>query len=776
MFRMETGMDYTEYYDEDEIDIRDVIRKLRRQKVWIIAITILTTLIAGVYAYYQPSLYQASTTIEIGEAQKGGMRTDDLLQAALSGGSASGGIETEIAVMQSRFLVEQAVKKVHLSTRIEGINALHKSVELWHDAPFEVHLERGKEIRFDLEVHKDETFTLEAEGNNPLTGQTIHYSGNHRFGQPIKHKAFELTLVRTQQPLRYAHFRFVVHNPAYHAEAIRNTHLTVNQIGKKANVVKLTYRDPVPARARDCVNALADAYMAQNIRRKTIEAEQTLKFVNKQLAIIEQGLKRSASRLETFKKKNKTVDVTLSATELSKSLLDYESQLGILGMQVDILKTLSRKIARGKHLETLTLAGADIESPNLSRLIGELQQATLTQKELSKTYTSAHPKVQANTARIRQLKTVIRSSLNNILHGLKEKEALLKKNMVKYQEKLARLPKIQRDYLSLERTFLFNEKFYSYLMEKRTETEIRRAATVSQNRIIDRALLPKQPIKPKRKLIVVVGLILGLILGVVFALVREFLDNTIKTQDEIERETQAPIIGTIPHYSIGKEKRTLMVRERPKSAVSEAFRHLRTNLQFMLPEGQAHIIAVTSTIAQEGKTSIASNLAAILNLLDKKVIILNFDLRKPMLHTLFGVPNNKGLSAYLSGHADEQEIVVATPYSNLDIIPSGPTPPNPSELIASPRSRVLLDHLRQHYDVIILDTPPIGLVTDARTLLTYADAVVYTLRADYSKKEFLKSIQHLYEQKDIHSLGLVLNDLKIEKHGYGYGYGYYEDR
>jgi capsular exopolysaccharide synthesis family protein len=240
----------------------------------------------------------------------------------------------------------------------------------------------------------------------------------------------------------------------------------------------------------------------------------------------------------------------------------------------------------------------------------------------------------------------------------------------------------------------------------------------------------------------------------------------------VENTIKAPVIGTIPHYAVGKEKRALMVRDRPKSAVAESFRHLRTNHQFMMSEEGAKVIAVTSTVAAEGKTSISSNLAAILHLLDKKVIILNFDLRKPTLHTLFGVPNSKGLSAYLSGHATGKEIIVPTPYAGLDIIPAGPTPPNPSELIASSRTETLLNALKEDYDVIVLDTPPVGLVTDARALLTHADAVVYTLRAGYSKKEFLKTVQSLYEHDNIHGFGVVINDMKMNQHGYGYGYGY----
>jgi capsular exopolysaccharide synthesis family protein len=322
-----------------------------------------------------------------------------------------------------------------------------------------------------------------------------------------------------------------------------------------------------------------------------------------------------------------------------------------------------------------------------------------------------------------------------------------------------------------------NEKIYSYLLEKRSETAIIKASTVSKNRMIDKALLPAAPILPNRKMIILSGLALGLLLGLALAFLRAFLDDRIKDEEEIPKLTHVPILGNIPHIKEHNQK--VFVSSSPKSAIAESFRNLRTNLQFMTRGNHGHVIAVTSTVAGEGKTTVCINLGAIMSMAEKRTIILNLDMRKPTLHQQFGLKNEKGMSTLLSGHTKLVDVIQHTEYPNLDVISSGPVPPNPSELIQSELMEKLLEKLREVYDVVILDTPPVGLVTDARTLMHFADTSIYVVRAGYSKKVFLKNVEKISTFRDISGLGILLNDAKMHKnnysYGYGYGYGYYEE-
>jgi capsular exopolysaccharide synthesis family protein len=290
--------------------------------------------------------------------------------------------------------------------------------------------------------------------------------------------------------------------------------------------------------------------------------------------------------------------------------------------------------------------------------------------------------------------------------------------------------------------------------------------------VVDKALLPKKPIKPKKKLMVVIGLILGLILGIAYAFFREFLDDTVKNEEDISRGTNAGLLGVVPKMGRVARGGTLQVFDAPKSEVAESFRNIRTNLQFMAPEAESQVIAVTSTIAGEGKTTISANLAGVISMTGKRVIILNLDMRKPMLHKEFNLRNNEGISTVLSNHALLADVIQHTAYENLDIISSGPVPPNPSELIQSKRMDDVIDKLKNVYDVIIMDTPPIGVVTDAYTLIHLADATVYVIRSEFAKKGFLKNVEKLYRTEGVNGLGVVLNDVNMKKYAYGYGYGY----
>jgi len=289
--------------------------------------------------------------------------------------------------------------------------------------------------------------------------------------------------------------------------------------------------------------------------------------------------------------------------------------------------------------------------------------------------------------------------------------------------------------------------------------------------VVDTALYPKKKIKPKRGLIIIVGLILGLIVGIAYAFLRAFLDDTIKDEEDVSRGTSVGVVGTVPAITKQKDG-VLKVFESPKSRVAEAFRSIRTNLQFMAPGATSQVIAITSTVAGEGKTTVAANLGGVISMTDKRVIILNLDMRKPSLHDKFGLPNLKGMSTVLSGHGSVTEVIQKTKYENLHIISSGPVPPNPSELIQSKRMEEVIETLRGDYDVIILDTPPIGLVVDAYSLMHLADATLYVLRAGYAKRGFLRNVEKIYHTDGINGLGVVINDMDMNRDSYGYGYGY----
>jgi capsular exopolysaccharide synthesis family protein len=764
--------DHIQIDDEDEIDIKEIFRTLYRYRYMIVLLVILTTVVSAYIAYFKPSVYQASATVEVGLDKRGYGGSQDVLSLAMDSGAMNS--DTEMDIIKSRFLSEKALQKVDFSHRYYTTRN-YREVELYKESPFRVGMLKGYGISFDLYPVDGKHYRLVVQEAEDANKTRWSYDKTHLYGKEIVTKRFHLNVVKAKEP-KAAQYRFVILDPENLGSMVQRG-VGVAQKSKFSTILEISYEDNVPLRAQEFANALADAYIQQNIEKKTKEATRKLAFIDKQLKYITENLKSSAVKLEEFKKTSNTVSLSAKAENILRQMSEYETKLAQISMQQEILNKLYRQVRSGKNLESIAIMGMDSDKSGLDEIVKELQNAIIKKKVLRESYTEVHSEVSKLTKTITQLKKVLIETIKNLKESSREQKELLEKQIAKQQKLLNTLPADERMYGQLQRKFVVNEKIYSYLLEKRSETAIVKAATVSKNRVIDSALLPKAPIKPKRKLIVLVGMILGFILGVALAFLRNYLDDRINEEEDITKVTNVPRLGVIPH--IKKDGEKVQVFLSPKSALAESFRNLRTNLQFMGREHSgAHVVAVTSTVGGEGKTTICINLGGIMSIADKKTVILNLDMRKPTLHKKFGLKNGKGMSTLLSGRTSLGEVIQATQYANLDVITSGPVPPNPSELIQSELMERVLEKLRDVYDVIILDTPPIGLVTDARTLMHFADTSLYVLRADYSKKEFLRSIEKL-SREEISGLGILLNDVKLGKgsygYGYGYGYGYYEE-
>lgn len=754
--------------EEDEIDLKEVFGTLYRYRYMILSLVILFTLASGVYAYFKPNVYKASATVEVG-SETPGYGTQDILAMAMDQGSEN--VDTEMEIIKSRFVVELALKDVDLAHRYYTTRR-YKEVELYKESPFHVGMLKGYDVSFDLYPVDEEQYRLvvyEAEDEN---GSVWSYDKTLPYGKEIVTAHFHLNVIKSKAA-EDAQYRFTVIAPEKVA-AFAQEGLSVAQTSKRSSILRISYEDNVALRARGFTNALAAAYIQQSIEKKTKEATRKLTFIDKQLKYITENLKSSAIKLEEFKKTSNTVSLSSKAESIIRQMSEYETKLAEISIEKEMLDTLYKQVKSGKNLESIAMVGIDKQKSALPDMIKELQNAIIKKKILREDYTEMYPEVAKLRKTIVQLKKVIIATIKNLKKSIKEKQTLIEKSIAQQQKLLNKLPADERMFGQLQRKFAVNEKIYSYLLEKRSETAIIKASTVSKNRILDTALMPDEPIKPKRKLIVLVGLILGLILGIALAFLRAFLDDRIKTEDDVLHGTGVPLLGLIPN--IKEESEKIKVFLSPKSAIAESFRNLRTNLQFMAKDRQAHVIAITSTVGGEGKTTICINLGGIMSMAEKKTIILNLDMRKPTLHQKFGLQNSKGMSTLLSGRTALGDVIQHTEYEHLDIIASGPVPPNPSELIQNEQMEKVLEALREMYDVIILDTPPIGLVTDARTLMHFADTSIYVLRTDYSKKDFLRNIEKL-SKEEISGFGILLNDVKTGRngYGYGYGYGYYEE-
>ena len=770
----------------DEIDLKEVFKTIFRHKFSIIFITLLFMIGSAIFAYIKPNIYQASSTIELMEDNKKSS-TDpaDFMLQAFDGGGAN--VDNEIEVIKSRFLAEKAFSYLNLKTRYFTTKNF-RTTELYKDSPFVVtssfidDLVYGK--KFILTPVNNETFNLKIKKISPYSvkgllktvgilpmsaSDKIVYNQDHKYGKTINTEFFTINVKKIH----------AVTNPEYSFSFMTNIglynhyrkNISVSQVSKKATIINMSFQDTSSLRAKEILNAIHDAYTNQEIEYKTKEANLTLNFIDRQLDSINARLKKSETKLETFKEENQVVGLGEQAIKTTEQLSEYEAKLEEIQTELNILSNLNQYIKTNQDLTGLTIGSVNFADPALGTLVTKLQEEANSRSTLLVDFTELHPDVVKANQNISRLKRSIKAALKNNLRQLSSRKASMKKVIARFNKSISSLPKQEKELSRLTRHFGIDEKIYSFLLEKKAETAILQSSTISNSRLLDSAIEIKEPIKPKRTLIVLVGIILGLIMGLAWAFLREFMNNTIKNSDEIEKLSSIPIYGVIPH---NKNKKT-------SKLVDEAYRAIRTNLQFLPNHTSSQIISITSSVSGEGKTTISANLGKVLGQANKKVVILDLDLRKSSLHNEFGIPNNIGISNYLTDQNSLEEVTNHIKDTNVDVITTGTLPPNPSELILTEKMKEMIAILKEKYDYVILDTPPVGLVTDALILMNYADIALLVTRASYTRKEFVKNLDRLAQEHNQHTFGMILNGVEIgEKYGYGYGsnygYGYGNDK
>jgi len=755
-----------EYADDDEIDLKEIFRTLSRYKYFIIFCMILFGILASVVAYFKPNIYQTSMTLEIGilGSISGG---NDIVSKAISASSKIKP-DTEIEILKSRTLMVEAVKSVDFSHRYYVTYRMKKTEIYEKDSPFDINLTKGFGKEFKVLPYDKEHYRLENKSLN------INYI--YKYGKEIKDDNFVFTLTLKKD-------RKIHDNEKYSFEvmdfddcvSLAQEGLKVKVSGKYTTIIAISKSGKLKERLPKIVNALASAYIKRNIEKRTREASKTLSFVETEIDKIKDELKKSSIKLENFKKNIKTVNFNTKSDIVMKRLGDMEIELSKLNIEISMVESLYSRVKLGKKIESILINGLFNDNINpLTNIIDILQKYRIKLETLRIDYTKDYPEVIKLQKEIKETQNLFKSMVRNFRKNLLDRKKILVKSIKREQKLVDKLAEDEQIYHKLERKFKLNEKIYSYLLEKKASSLIAKAATVSRNRILDKARSSYKS-APNRNLITAVGIFLGFIVGAMIAFIRGFIDDTIKNIDHIKKETDAIILGIVPSVKdMNKnERKNLMVFDYPRSSFSESFRNIRSNLKFMMNDTSSKVLTITSTISGEGKTLISSNLAGIISLTKKKVILINLDMRKPTLHLKFNLPNNKGISSVLSGYESLKEVIQVTSNPYLDIISSGAIPPNPSELIHSKKMEEIIEELKKKYDIVMLDTPPSGLVTDAQLLMRMSDSVIYVIRANYAKQGFLKNIDILSRDKSISGFSIILNAVDDKDTGYGYGYGYY---
>jgi capsular exopolysaccharide synthesis family protein len=551
--------------------------------------------------------------------------------------------------------------------------------------------------------------------------------------------------------------------------------INVSPENKGSSILKLSLNGNNKEKLVDYLNTTVYVLSEDMLNRKNLFATKTIRFIDSSLTEKSKELKSVEEELNQFKISNDIIDLTAESSEIRQRLTNLDLEKNEIQRQLDYYNRLESYLRnRQNYTDVPAPSVAGIDEPSISAAVGKIVALSEQRSKYAYSLKTDAPVFDDIDRQIDANKSVLLENIDSSKEILQEQLSTVRQNEAELERQIRKLPKEQQDLLKIERRYTISEETYSLFLSKRNEAGLIKAANVSDVQIIDKAMdTGGGKIGPNTQLNYVMALLIGSFVPLVFVFLLVFLDNKINNPKDIGKLSPIPILGVV-----GKSKTSsnLAVFSKPRSAIAESFRGLRTSMQFIFK--QKHIqgnktILITSSISGEGKTFTGINMASVFSMSGKKTLLIGLDLRKPKIFEDFEITNDIGVVNYLIDQNSIEDITQTTKYDNLDVIVSGPVPPNPSELLMSDKMDVLFKTLKEKYDCIIMDTPPIGLVSDALNLGKYADASLYLLRQNYTKKAMLSVINEKYEKGEVKNISFVLNYFQHKaKYGYGYNYGY----
>ena len=761
---------------DNELNLEKFFRIIRSYKWLIISLILISTLLMFISLYFTPSVYSSSSILEVKSKSKGATLPNDLLLNALSFGSSAGKIEKEMEILRTYLINKEALEKIPLEVSYFKAKG-YKDIEIYKNSPIlikniKIYNKKfiGKKI---IITSKHNGFTLHISKLIPsFFGEENSLNSNkiYAYDKEIKNKNFSFIVHKN---FDFKEIKIVLNGDKRIVyDEIVKKRLDIAQINSNAPLIEISYNDTISERANAYINALMKSFIEQSVNAKNEQNNKVLTFINERLALIRTELESSESKLENFKIKNKVISSSTQADGYIKQLADLEVQISENQLKRKLLENLIIFARHNQNLDSIAPSLGELNDKPTIQLIASLQSLQIKEGELQVEFTDKYPKLINLRREIFNIRKKIILNLKNLKSSIKQKNVFLMQKKRSLEQKIQHLPMKEKKMVNIKRGYAVSSAMYNYLLKKKTESELLIVSTLSDYRIIDKAHATIEPIKPKRTLMMIIAPLIGLLLGIVIATFWEAFNNKINNKEELEDLADYPILGVVP--KLNKKSVQLEVYNEKSSHFTESYRSLRSYLPKKDDTGLAKVILLTSIDANEGKTTITVNLAAATQMAGSKSIILNLDLRKPNLHTYFGLKNEKGMSSYLRGEDTVQDIIFATKYTNLHIITSGPIPENPAELILSPRLPELLDILKRRYDYIFIDSAPVGLVSDTIHLMELADLNLIIFREGKSEKSFVSILEDIREKNNIKNIGFILNQssIKNSKDAYGYGYGY----
>jgi capsular exopolysaccharide synthesis family protein len=771
------------------LDLKTLLLKILSYWKWFVTSLIIAFFVTKYINAYQQRIYSLESLITVKDEQN--PIFSSTTNIAFNWGGTSDQVETIKTILQSRTHNEKVVQEIQFY--IDYLQkGKYRMEDVYGQLPFKIVIDTAQyqliNTLLKLEFISDDKVRLSIDFGDNLDRKIINYNNLNKQVYTVSNKdysqEFPVGMIHTDfLNFDIQMFDKVQLNKSYYIKFKDfNTvvghyrKLKVTTAKKGTSLIKLELIGPNKNRIEDYLNFTVKVLEKDQIEEKIRYAVKTKQYIDTLFNAMAGNLKTIERDLGNFKQKQNIYNLSAEGSAIFEDALQLDTRSNHLQDRLDYFRNLESYIKSHEDFDVNSVpvpAVVEMEDQKIAQSVGVLVAKSKLRENLLQTVTPDYPPLKQLNTEIKLERTALLENIATLGNETQNSLSKIKKRLNTNQYKLKKLPQKEQKLLSFERKYAITEQNYNYLKQKSYEAGTAIASNVSDIKVIDTAKDTGQhPFKPNTTFNTLIGFLLALVLPLIYILIKEFFNNKIHTVEEVENQYKIPILGVI---GTKIEKSNLVVFDYPKSALSESYRALRSNVQFMLKrDTKSHIMLVTSSISGEGKTLTSINLASVFSLSGKKTILVGVDLRKPKLAEDFGLDNKLGLVHYLINQKQPKELIQQTKYKNLDILLSGPVPPNPSELLLSDKTAGLMDYLKDNYDYIILDAPPIGAVSDAQELFKYADTILFLVRQGYTEKGLLKMIETKYRRKEIENVSYVLNDFTFNKrHGYGYGYGSY---
>ncbi|TCN56349.1 polysaccharide biosynthesis tyrosine autokinase [Flavobacterium circumlabens] len=781
--------DFSMFENHSNFDFKGLLLKILSYWKWFLISLIIAFAIAYQVNIRKEKIYGMQTMISIKEESNPFFTSNTSL--VFNWGGISDQVNGISTILKSRSHNELVVDKLqfYIDYLTQG---KYNLVDSYGEVPFYLNIDKSSgqlantlisikflsenvyEIRIPFENNSVSLITYSKNSYSNTSVQPVEFVKRYKVGEQVTLPFLNWKLQINDNPGFYKGNEYFVRFNDFDNTVSNYRAINVDDDDKGGSLLTLSLQGTNKARMVDYLNSTVKMLIKIQLDGKNQFANNTIRFIDSTLVAMESQLKENGNELKSFRKDKNIYEIEDGGAKFSDKIMDFDVQKDLISRKIayyNSLKTYLNNSVDYSRLPAPSVAG--IEDPNIVVNVSKLIALSTQRSEMA--YAVKSDKIfkdfdnQMHAVKDVLLENII-SAKSSLLYDL----SMINAKIGQAETTVKRLPEEQQELLKIKRKYDLNDNIYTEFLQKRNEAEIVKASNLSDIHFIDPAKdIGGNLIGPKTSANYVLALFLGMLIPLLFVFVIFFVNNSIQNIEDISKLTQIPIIGVI---GVNKDNINLAVFDKPKSALSESFRTIRSSLQFLYKKQRvsgAKTLMITSSISGEGKTFCSINIATVFALSEKKTVIIGLDLRKPRLADEFGLTNNVGVVNYLIKQKSLEEITNSTNIANLDVILSGPIPPNPSELILSEAMKELIDELKQKYDYIILDTPPVGLVSDALELAQYADVTLYIVRQNYTKKDMITLLNNRIKRGELNNASIVLNGYENKaKYGSGYGYGY----